>query len=403
MRGRHTVWAGILAVLVVVVGCSIWVLFFRDAPGTKIRNVVLISIDTCRADHLSCYGYERKTTPHIDAVAGEGVLFTRAHSTNPITLPAHSSMLTGTNPSYHGVHGNRNYRLSDANVSLAEIMRDHGYQTAAFVIAFVLDARFGLDQGFETYDDHVSADPGRLFISERSGGDTSRQAIKWLDNRGREPFFLFLHYFDPHAKHDPPEPFTSRFLDAPYAGEIAYTDHCIGQIIEKLKSLGIYDSTLLVSTSDHGESIGEHEEDTHGYFIYQSTIRVPFIIKTPGCASQRKLDGPVSIVDVVPTVLGLLGITSPPQLDGKDLSRLLFEEGEPAHRYVYCESLWPTKYGCNGLFGLVHDRWKYIWTTRPELYDLMRDPDETTNLADKEFEIAGEQQAQLRKMLLQRV
>lgn len=275
MRGRHTVWAGILAVLVVVVGCSIWVLFFRDAPGTKIRNVVLISIDTCRADHLSCYGYERKTTPHIDAVAGEGVLFTRAHSTNPITLPAHSSMLTGTNPSYHGVHGNRNYRLSDANVSLAEIMRDHGYQTAAFVSAFVLDARFGLDQGFETYDDHVSADPGRLFISERSGGDTSRQAIKWLDNRGREPFFLFLHYFDPHAKHDPPEPFTSRFLDAPYAGEIAYTDHCIGQIIEKLKSLGIYDSTLLVSTSDHGESIGEHEEDTHGYFIYQVRFAYP--------------------------------------------------------------------------------------------------------------------------------
>ncbi len=402
MRQRLTIRTRIaLSILLVVAGCAVWFFSARHQPSAKIRNVVLISIDTCRADHLSCYGFERKTTPNIDAVASQGVLFTRAHSTNPLTLPAHSSMLTGTNPPYHGVHDNGSHRLGDVNVTLAEIMRDHGYQTAAFVSAIVLKAQFGLDQGFGTYDDHVTGEGRKLHINQRKAGDTSRQAVDWLDIHGHEPFFLFLHYFDPHAPYEPPESFALRFPAAPYAGEIAYTDDCIGRVIEKLKSLGIYESTLLVITSDHGEGLGEHEEDTHGYFAYQSTIRIPLIIKAPGGAAQRKLDDPVSIVDVVPMVLDLVGITQPPHIQGENLSLSLVDQGESPQRYLYCESLHPTKYGCNGLFGLIHDRWKYIWTTHPELYDLLRDPAETTNLVDSEVKIASELQAQLQSMLLQ--
>jgi len=407
MTNRRTVQIGILlAAMLAVAGCTYWFFFAsgdrdsgKDVP--EFRNIMLISIDTCRADHLSCYGFDQKTTPHIDAVADEGILFTRAHSTNPITLPAHSSMLTGTNPPYHGVHDNQNYRLSEDNVSLAEILQDHGYQTSAFVSAFVLKSGFGLNQGFETYDDDVIGDDETALITERIAGDTSRRANQWLDHHGREPFFMFLHFFDPHTSYRPPEPFASRFSKSRYVGEIAYVDHCIGLVIERLKSLGIYDSTLLIITSDHGESLGEHGENTHSYFAYQSTIRVPLIIRAPGRVGRGKRDELISIIDIVPTVLSLLKISQPPHIQGEDLSKALQVSSESADRSLYCESLYPTKYGCNGLYGLIQDRWKYIWTTRPELYNLEHDPTETTNLIEKEPDIAAELHAALQNVLLQ--
>ena len=386
-----------LLLLVAGVAC-----YFRGPPKdtAKIRNVVLISIDTCRADRLGCYGYGYSTTPHIDAVAREGVLFTRAHSTNPITLPAHSSMLTGTYPPYHGVHDNTNYRLGESNVSLAEILHEDGFQTAAFVGAFPLDARFGLDQGFDMYDDQIPEQVGDMFFNERPAEEVSRTAMAWLDEHGEEPFFLFVHYFDPHGQYVPPEPYASRYRDHPYAGEIAYTDNCLGQVIDKLKSLGLYDSTLLVITADHAESLGEHGEQTHAYFIYQSTIHVPLIVKTPGGAQGKQVDQQVSIVDVVPTVLGLLGLLAPPQVQGEDLSRSLFGEDMPeGGRYLYCESLYPTKYGCNPLRGLVHDKWKYIWTVKPELYDLLRDPAEAKNLVSEKPAMARDLKKRLRDIL----
>ena len=401
VRSRRIVRVALaVMVLPAMAACVTWVFFVRPNAST-VRSVVLISIDTCRADHLSCYGFDRQTTPNIDTVAKQGTLFTRAHSTNSSTLPAHSSMLTGTNPPYHGVHDNKNYRLGDDNVSLAEILCEQGYRTAAFVSTFVLKAQFGLDQGFETYDDQVTGAEGKLFVNERKAGATNQRALDWLDDHGQEPFFLFLHYFDPHTSYSPPEPFASRYSDAPYAGEIAYTDHCIGQVIEKLKSLGIYDSTLLVITSDHAESLGEHGEPTHTYFIYQSTIHVPLIIKAPGCAPQQIHEGLVSIVDVAPTVLGLLGITGPPQIQGRDISRILFTAADPASRFLFCESLYPTKYGCSGLFGLIHDRWKFISTTQSELYDLLSDPGETTNLIDQQTEVADAMRVKLEDLLLE--
>jgi arylsulfatase A-like enzyme/tetratricopeptide (TPR) repeat protein len=385
-----------LLLTILTAGVVTWFVRSGGLRRPAIRNVVVISIDTCRADGLSCYGFGRKSTPNIDAIAQDAVLFTRAHSTNPYTLPAHSSMLTGTNPPYHGVHDNTNYRLSKANVTLAEILRDHGYRTAAFVSASVLEAKFGLDQGFDTYDDQDFSED--YPFSQRLGGDTSREAITWLDEHGDQPFFLFLHYFDLHAPYEPPEPYASQYVDNPYIGELAYTDRCIGQVIEKLKTMKLYDSTLLMITSDHGESRGDHGEITHGFFIYQSTIHVPFIIKAPGGAEGKTVDDPVGLVDVVPTVLGLLDLSTS-HVQGADLSGWIFDRGKSNDRSLYCESLDPTHYGCSPLRALVDGRWKYIWTTRPELYDLVSDPAEFKNVHDAQPEIANQLQAKLRNIL----
>ena len=260
----------------------------QGSPDTSLAthekpNLVLISIDTCRADHLSCYGYERPTTPNIDAVASEGALFERATAAVPLTLPSHSTMLTGTLPPYHGVRDNEGYVLSEANETLAEILKARGYKTAAAVGSFVLDARFGLAQGFDTYDDRMDAGPATPFSgAERRGEEVSRSAVQWLEANREEPFFLFLHYFDPHWDYRPPPPFDEIYADEPYAGEVAYVDHCIGTVLDKLKSLGLYDTALIAIVGDHGESLGQHGEPGHGFFVYESSLRTPFIVRPPG-------------------------------------------------------------------------------------------------------------------------
>ncbi len=369
--------------LVSAVGAAGWFFLRARSPVYGRPNIVLISLDTCRADYLSCYGRFTKTTPHIDALAREGILFANVISPVPMTLPAHSSMLTGTLPPYHGVHGNIAYRLGERNVTLAERLREHGYRTAAVIGAFVLDSRFGLRQGFDTYEDRWDS---QLAITggypERRGEEVTRVAGDWLDKHASEPFFLFLHYFDPHLPYRPPAPFDSIYADDPYAGEIAYTDRCVGQVIDKLKSLGLYDSSLIVVVGDHGESLGEHGEIDHGYFIYHSTTKVPLIVKLPGSREAGRIDTTVSLIDIVPTLLGQVGLSIPPDVQGVDLSALLTGGsigGE--ERYIYSESMNATKYGCSSLLGIETGRWKYIQTTEPELYDLAADPGETNNLA----------------------
>ena len=365
----------------VLVAAAIWFLLKSGFSPKEIRHVLLISIDTCRADYLSCYGCLRETTPNIDAVADEGVLFENVITPAPITLPAHGSMLTGTVPPYHGVHDNYDYRLGQFNVTLAEIMRQNGFQTAAIVGAFVMDSRFGLNQGFDTYNDRFDKETESVAVSERRGEEVSRYGMKWLEEHHREPFFLFLHYFDPHYAYTPPEPFASAFQYNAYAGEIAYTDQCIGLVLSKLKQLHLYDSTLIIITSDHGEMLGEHGEPTHAYFIYQSAVKVPLIFKLPGQRKSKSIKGLVGLIDIVPTVCSLLGIQPPRQVQGKDLSSCLFGENLPdRQRHIYCESLCPTIYKANSLLGVVTDRFKYIQTTRPELYDLTKDPHENNNL-----------------------
>ncbi len=389
----------------VLAAVVIWFLLRSGQSPKEIRNVVLISIDTCRADYLSCYGYPRQTTPNIDALAAEGTVFENTISPVPITLPAHSSMLTGTIPPYHGVHYNGDYQLDQSSVTLAEILKDNGFTTGGIISAFVLDSKFGIDQGFDTYNDQFEEERRTAGdISERIGAEASRFALNWLDQNKNEKFFLFLHYFDPHGDYVPPEPFASEFADNLYAGEIAYTDHCIGLVLSKLKQLGLYDSTLIIITADHGEMLGEHGELSHLYFIYQSAMKVPLIFRLPGQRKSKRIEELVGIVDIVPTVCGLLGIEVPKQVQGQDLSPCLLGKVRPDRdRHMYCESLFPTKYNASSLLGVVTNRFKYIQTTRPELYDLVKDPHENNNLIKQEPHEARILQDKLARMLEQAV
>jgi len=357
----------------------------KTAGGGEITHVVLISIDTCRADRLGCYGYRKAATPHIDAVAAAGTLFENVVSPVPMTLPAHSSMLTGTIPPYHGVHTNLGYRLGKSNVTLSELLKEHGFATGAVIASFVMDSQFGINQGFDTYDDQFVNAGRNTEIAERRGGEVSRQAAEWLQDHRDGKSFLFLHYYDPHDPYAPPEPFASRFASDLYDGEIAYADQCVGQVIEKLKELEIYDSTLLIITSDHGEMLGAHGEGTHSYYIYEPVVRVPLIVKIPGQPTSRRVTDLVGIIDIMPTVCGLLGLDGPTVVHGEDLTGLI-EQAEAARpeRSIYCESLTPTNYDGNSLLGVVTKEWKYIQTTRPELYDLQSDPGENINLADEQ-------------------
>ena len=375
-------WRLVLPALVVgAVIVAGWILWKPGRKPGKIRNVVLISIDTCRADYLSCYGYPSKTTPNIDKLTEEGVLFSNVITPIPTTLPAHSSMLTGTIPPYHGVRDNMDYRLGQSNVTLAEILKEAGFATAAVIGAFVLDSRFQLDQGFESYNDTFDGAIENEQISQRRGEEVNRFAIEWLDQHGNEDFFLFLHYYDPHDKYLPPEPFASEFAENLYAGEIAYTDFCFGQVIKKLKELALYDSTLIIITGDHGEMLGEHDERDHGYFIYQSAIKVPLIFKLPGQNTSQKVNSIVGLVDIVPTVCSLLGVELASDVHGVDLSGSFGRGRLPDdQRYLYCESLTPTRFEASALLGVVTERFKYIQTARPELYDLTTDPGEISNL-----------------------
>jgi len=415
---RSTVFTAISVILILaallIASVVLWYFF---APQTReIRHVLLISIDTCRCDHLGCYGYPLETTPNIDAIAGKGIIFEDAISPQPFTLPAHCTMLTGTIPPFHGVLDNSDYRLSESNSTLAELLKEKGFSTAAFVSSFVLDAQFGLGQGFDLYNDDFEETSTNMGINQCRGDQTTRDAVEWLDNHQDKKSFIFLHYFDPHFTYEPPEPFASRFRNVPqpehlsmrfkqvlldgYAGEIAYTDHCIGQVIDKLRQLDMYDSSLIIITSDHGEMLGQHGEGTHGYFVYQPAIKVPLIFKLPGISTPQRIAGSVGLVDIVPTVCSILDIELPNPIQGRDLSPC-FSSGQLPYqdRYLFCQSLEPTKYNANSLVGVVTDQYKYIRTTRPELYDLVNDSNELNNLAARQPDRLQNMEQALRRIL----
>jgi arylsulfatase A-like enzyme/cytochrome c-type biogenesis protein CcmH/NrfG len=388
-------------VAAIVAGLAGWYFTHRTSPVHGVRNVVLISIDTCRADHLSSYGFKRNTTPHIDAVARDGVLFQDALTPVPLTTPAHSSVFTGTYPPTHGVRLNNGVRLADSNVTLAEVLREAGFKTAGFVSGFPLDPQFGLDQGFDTYDAKYTKTSARSTThSERSAEEVSRPALAWLDHHKDERFFLFLHYFDAHAPYEPPEPYRSSYADDPYSGEIAYLDGWIGQVMDRLRALGRYDDTLIVIMGDHGEGLGDHGEAAHGFLVYQATEHVPLFIHAPHGVTGRRIEGRVSLVDLMPTILDLAGLTIPDRVQGTSLRRAL--QGEPVQAVaapLYCESLQPTQFDCSALQGIVSGPWKYIRAPRQELYDLARDPAEANNLIAKEQPTAQRLRDRLEEML----
>jgi arylsulfatase A-like enzyme/lipoprotein NlpI len=353
-------------------------------------NVVLITIDTLRADHLHCYNYSQVQTPSIDAVAGQGVRFTRAYTPVPLTLPAHAALMTGSYPLATGVHDFVRTRLPRSVPTLAAILHQHGYRTAAFVSAIVLDSRFGLNAGFDTYFDRFEpAGNGESDLEsvKRRGDLTMDLALGWLRQHAgsardpsRSPFFLWVHLFDPHRPYDAPAPYVARYRTHPYDGEIAFDDAQVGRLDAALRARGLWDSTLLVLAADHGEGLGEHGEEGHGFFIYNSTLHVPLIIHIPG-VQPRVVNAGVSLVDVMPTVLQALRIPVPASVQGHSLMPLVLGQASTSDSILYSETYLPLlHFGWSELRGLQVHELKYIAAPRPEVYNLRGDPHESHNL-----------------------
>lgn len=377
-------------------------LSLRCAAADPPLNVVLITIDTLRADHLGCYGEASIRTPSIDQLAREGVRFTHAYTPVPITLPAHAALLTGEFPLANGMHDFSGNKLSTGSVTLAKALHDHGYATAAFIAAAVLDSRFGLNQGFDTYFDHFNMGSGeevQLDAIKRRGDQVVDNALAWLKAAPPRPFLLWVHLYDAHAPYRPPEPYASQYRGRPYDGEIAFADAQMGRLFAFLRQQGIYERSLIVLASDHGEGLGEHGEKTHGFFVYNSTLHVPLIVRMPQ-AAPRAVPDEVSLVDVMPTVLQGLGIAVPPTVQGRSLMSLLLGRSSQNSSNLYAESYPPLlHFGWNILRGVQWQGLKYIETTRPELYDTRSDPGELHNLLGARQALAQEMKDRLQQIL----
>ena len=360
----------------------------RPAAGRPSRlNVLLVTLDTLRADRVGAYGSRRGLTPNLDGLAGRSAVFTRAFAHTTVTLPSHTNILLGATPSFHGVHDNLNFVVRDEFVTLAEHLGGQGYATAAFVGGFPLVSHFGLDQGFSVYDDSFKDQPSAAAAGtdprngERPAGDVWASARKWLSGR-EAPWFLWLHFYDCHDPYAPPEPYRTRHAQAPYDGEVAYVDSVLGDVLKALEDQGLEETTLVVCVSDHGESLGEHGESTHGYLAYNATLWVPLVIRVPGLG-PRRVEQNVSHIDIFPTVCDALGVDRPKGLQGASLLPLMRGRALP-DRPVYFEALSPYyNMGWAPLRGLIDKESKLIDSPRPELYDLGRDFGETADLAGK--------------------
>jgi arylsulfatase A-like enzyme/Flp pilus assembly protein TadD len=350
-------------------------------------NVLLVTLDTTRADHLGCYGFPLARTPAIDRLAAEGVRCADAVSAAPITLPSHSTILTGLYPPAHGVRDNGTYALGDDAVTLAERLKRAGYRTQAIVSALVLNRRYNLSQGFDGYDDDLwSEKQQKLFlIRSRPGPKTAARAVRWLEGwseeRPHHPFFLWMHLFDAHQPYSVPAAERVAFPSA-YDAEIAVLDRAVGEVLDELRHQGRLDDTLVVVTADHGESLGEHGEKTHALFIYDATVRVPLLLRFPRrLPAGAVYSGPVRTVDIVPTVLAALGLPGGGSTQGRNLLPAFRGEEPPPDLPQYSESLLSqVGFGMSPLFGLRRGGYKWIRAPRPEIYDLRRDPHEVANL-----------------------
>jgi arylsulfatase A-like enzyme/Tfp pilus assembly protein PilF len=361
--------------------------------------VILISVDTLRADRLGCYQSARRLTPHIDAFAKTGTLFAAVSSLVPLTLPSHVALFTSTYPFVNHVQEN-GVPLGTNAITLTTVLKKRGYRTAAFVGAFVLDRRFGLNRGFDVYDSpfdlhkQTVTDVGEL---KRQGSQVTSAAMRWLERNPSAPFFLFLHLYDLHTPYSLPQNARLRRGEAGYDAELAYMDRVLGDFFTFLDANELLKRSLVVFTSDHGEGLGDHDENTHGYFVYQSTIHVPLIIRWPETSkhiAQKYVDEPASLLDVAPTILDALALPRPKEMQGRSL--ITSKAAEP----VYSESLYARKhFGCAALRSLRMERYKYIDAPKPELYDLRTDPSELHNVYDRQRSTAaalGEQIAAIR-------
>ena len=388
--GRRVAGYALLLLIPLWLGCS------QPGPraSTKARltgSLLLVTLDTTRADRLGCYGYEKASTPALDGLAAGGVRFAHAVSSIPLTLPSHATLLTGLYPPEHGLHFNTSGSLNGQIETLAEVLQDHGYRTAAFVSAFVLDSRYGLTQGFGRYDDslpEVGVAPHE--IAEIPGNIVTDRALVWLEQNRDSRFFGWVHLFDPHDPYEPPEPFKSR-LEHPYDGEVAFADAQVARLLQWLDRNSLRENTLVVVVGDHGESLGDHGEDLHSFFIYDSAVRVPMIFSWPDHLDARVVEShAVGVVDVFPTILDLLGAEAPEGISGRSLLPLLTGSVLEA-RPVYLETRVPlVEYHWSALTGLTSRGWKYIESSKPELYDLQADPGESRDVFEQHPKIARE-------------
>jgi arylsulfatase A-like enzyme len=394
-QGRAAIFG--LLLTAAFIGCDT---FPPDGARTKAPrdwNVVLITFDTTRADFLGCYGRENAGTHNLDRLATNGFLFEHSLSSNPVTQPAHSTILTGVYPMAHGVRDNSLFKLSDERVTLAEILRDAGWATGAAIGGFPLVREFGLAQGFEFYDDDITANredfrgrpgqrQGQTWYDERPAAEVNDAILPWLREHIDDRFFIWLHYWDPHRPFNTPAPYGVLYAHDPYQGEIAYADDSLGVILRQLEAAGVYDRTMVIMTSDHGEGNREHNELTHAFLAYDTTLHVPLIMKVPGMEGGHRLKQRVGTVDIVPTVLDLIGVAGPDDLQGRSLASIMGEptrDDEPPPQY-YSESLSPRlTHGVGELRVLYEGTWKYIHGPRPELFDVAQDPKELRDLSSQ--------------------
>jgi arylsulfatase A-like enzyme/Tfp pilus assembly protein PilF len=354
-------------------------------PGAL--NLVVITLDTTRADRLGAYGYPNAGTPNLDALAADGVLFDHASTAAPITLPAHSSLFTGRFPPQHGVRDNGGYFLSDKEQTLAATLKARGYATGGFIAAYVLDSKWGIAQGFDTYFDDFDLSKYKVFSMgaiQRPGNEVVDHALPWIDQHRGKPFFAWVHLYDAHAPYSPPEPFKSRYAGDPYQGEISFADAQVGRVVQFLRDRDLFERTVIVVVGDHGESLNDHGEEGHGFFVYESVVHVPMVVRAPYSAMKnRHVTDSVRSIDVMPTALELLGVPAPAgaAIDGVSVTALMTGSRPDMGLEAYAEAVYPLHhFGWSDLRALRQGRYKLIAAPRPELYDLQDDPTEATNL-----------------------
>ncbi len=375
------------------------------APPPTARHLVLVTIDTLRADRLGCYGNRGLPTPNMDRLAIDGTMVPDAMAHVPLTRPSHFSLFTGLLPSQHGIRDNIFPGRPPETPLLAEVLQTAGFQTAAFVSSVVLASHTGMERGFDTYDDRIEGDSSKThFMSQlqKRGDETVRDAVSWLESNREGRIFAWIHLYDPHEPYEAPEPYASRYAERPYEGEIAWTDELVGRLDTALTRLELRDQTLLCVTSDHGEGMGEHQEATHGFFIYQSTLAVPLFFRGPGVIPGGRLPVTVRTIDLLPTLLELVDVPLPTTIafPGQSLAGALQGQEPPPEPPVYAETMEPhLHYGWSDLRSLREGKWKYIQAPRPELYDLENDPRELRNLAQVEQSRMETLQASLEQLL----
>jgi arylsulfatase A-like enzyme/Flp pilus assembly protein TadD len=377
-----------------------------SSPQT-VTNVVVITIDTLRADHLGCYGYRQIRTPNIDALASDGILFRRAYTSVPVTLPSHTVIFTGTYPTFSGIHDFAGNKLGPDQPTLASVLKEHGYATGAVVASAVLDSRFGLNRGFDFYYDHFDfnrLEESNIEEMERPGNVVADRALEWLEKNYQKKFFLWMHLYDPHYPYHPPAPYSTRYQNNLYDGEIAFADRQAGRLIRFLKERNLYRNTLIVLSGDHGESLGEHGEKTHGFFIYNATLQVPLIFHLPSGipASKNSPAELVNLADIMPTILHALHFAVPSEVQGDNLLPLIEGKKAPDERSLYAETFLPRlHFNWSELRGIETERYHFIDAPKPELYDLSADPGETHNIFAQKQAVAQELRARLQSLIVQ--